>query len=775
MFVLAGVILGLVSIAWSAPVNQVLFYSKTEKGMGNKSYTLRFSLWDANTGGNMAWEEEKTLKAKTSVISTYLGDVIPLEGVNFGQALWVQVEEKQPDGTYVQIGDRDELRGVPFALYAITPAGAKGDRGDKGDKGDTGSQGPKGDTGATGPVGAQGSQGPAGLTGPTGPQGAQGLTGPQGPIGLTGPQGPIGLTGPQGLLGLTGAIGPQGPIGFTGPQGPIGLTGAQGLLGLTGAIGPQGPTGPTGATGDQGPPVSFRGEWNSSASYAVGDVVSENGTSYIALTGNLSIDPATDVSGSGTTWAVLALRGATGPTGPTGPQGVQGIQGSTGATGQTGPAGPTGATGPSGSQGIQGIQGPTGDTGPVGPTGAQGPTGPMGPGDGTAAGNTLYWNGSQWVTNSSNIFNNGGDVGIGTTNPRARLEVGGTDGLLVTGTVNGGTVQALGSGMRMHWYPRKGAFRVGMAETNWWDDDGSSNPHLALYSIAMGYQPRASGAASVAIGAYNQATGNYSLALGSYSQATADHSIAIGTGGGVSPTRASGIYSIAIGSGADTNNHDGAMVIGDDAYFQTAYATNDNQITMRFIGGGSGTDSNENDDGGGAKAYRFFTAYPGATAGVYMNARASGWANYSSRKLKENFRPLDSEWLLEKIRNMSVTEWNYKATPGTKYIGPVAEEFWDAFHLNGDDQEGINSISIDGVNMAGVQALEKRTREMQAQIDLLRAENERLKAQIAGLGELKEQLAELKQLKSEVTGLLKKTEAGNAHEKYSRNSHYPKE
>ena len=42
----------------------------------------------------MVWEEEKTLKGKNSVISTYLGDIIPLEGVNFGEALWVQVEEK---------------------------------------------------------------------------------------------------------------------------------------------------------------------------------------------------------------------------------------------------------------------------------------------------------------------------------------------------------------------------------------------------------------------------------------------------------------------------------------------------------------------------------------------------------------------------------------------------------------------------------------------------------------------------------------------------------
>jgi len=354
-----------------------------------------------------------------------------------------------------------------------------------------------------------------------------------------------------------------------------------------------------------------------------------------------------------------------------------------------------------------------------------------------------------------------GNVGIGTTNPRARLEVGGTDGLLVTGAANQGTVRALGAGVRMHWYPRKGAFRVGMAETNWWDDDGSANPHLALYSIGMGYQPRASGVASTAIGAYNRATGDYSLALGSYSQATQSHSIAIGT-----QAYATGIYSIAMGSGAHTNGHDGAMVIGDDTYFQTAYADRDNQITMRFTGSQGGPP--------GGQAYRFWTSYPDSTSGVYMNGGTSGWSNYSSRDLKENFRLLDGEELLDKIRNMSITEWNYTVTPEIKYIGPVAEEFWEAFHLNGDDKKGINSISIDGVNMAGIQALEKRTREMQAQIDLLQAENERLKAQIIDLNQLKEQLAELKHLKAEVTDLLKKTE-GYAQEKYSLNSHYAKE
>jgi uncharacterized small protein (DUF1192 family) len=271
----------------------------------------------------------------------------------------------------------------------------------------------------------------------------------------------------------------------------------------------------------------------------------------------------------------------------------------------------------------------------------------------------------------------------------------------------------------MHWYPRKGAFRVGNAESSYWDDDGSASPKLALYSVGMGYQPRATAVASTAIGAYNQATGDYSLSLGSYSQATASHAVAIGT-----QAYATGIYSMAFGSGANTNGMDGAMVFGDDAYFQTAHAKGGNSITMRFTG---------NDGSQGPYAYKFMTGYPEDTSpNVYMISNDSAWRSSCSRDLKENFTPVDGEWILGKIRDLPLTQWNYKtADPSVKYIGPVAEDFWDAFKLGGTDNKGISSIAIEGVNMAGVQALEKRTSEMKSEIELLKAEIASLKAQLA--------------------------------------------
>jgi ubiquinone biosynthesis protein UbiJ len=85
------------------------------------------------------------------------------------------------------------------------------------------------------------------------------------------------------------------------------------------------------------------------------------------------------------------------------------------------------------------------------------------------------------------------------------------------------------------------------------------------------------------------------------------------------------------------------------------------------------------------------------------------------------------------IRETPVTEWNYTGTPASQYIGPVAEDFWNAFHLYRTDNRGINGICIDGANMAGVQALEKRTATQQAKIDALSAENTALKTRLADL------------------------------------------
>lgn len=225
----------------------------------------------------------------------------------------------------------------------------------------------------------------SGTQGATGPQGPAGATGAQGPQGDPGPQGATGAQGPQGLQGPQGNVGAQGPQGDPGPQGATGATGPQGPQGLQGNTGATGATGANGASSytyiafaDDASGTGFTNTFNASKDYIA----------FKTTTSPIASPTASDFTGL---WK--NYKGATGATGSQGPQGIQGPQGNTGATGATGP---------------------------------QGPTGLLQAGD--SAGDTPYWNGSAWVTTSSNIYNNGGNVGIGNTTPAQRLTVGGTSG-----------------------------------------------------------------------------------------------------------------------------------------------------------------------------------------------------------------------------------------------------------------------------------------------------------------------------------------------------------
>jgi uncharacterized protein YhaN len=74
---------------------------------------------------------------------------------------------------------------------------------------------------------------------------------------------------------------------------------------------------------------------------------------------------------------------------------------------------------------------------------------------------------------------------------------------------------------------------------------------------------------------------------------------------------------------------------------------------------------------------------------------------------------------------MPVQSWRYKEErPDVRHLGPVAQDFRAAFGL-GTDDKSIGLLDIDGVNMAAIQALERRTQELRAksaEVDALKAE-----------------------------------------------------
>jgi hypothetical protein len=107
---------------------------------------------------------------------------------------------------------------------------------------------------------------------------------------------------------------------------------------------------------------------------------------------------------------------------------------------------------------------------------------------------------------------------------------------------------------------------------------------------------------------------------------------------------------------------------------------------------------------------------------------------------KENFKPVDGEAVLRKIRGFELTSWNFIGHDPKEFrhYGPMAQDFFAAFGHDSVGQVGtgttINSGDMAGILMIAVQALEKRTAELkqkEAQIAVLKSTVEDLKAQHA--------------------------------------------
>jgi hypothetical protein len=360
-----------------------------------------------------------------------------------------------------------------------------------------------------------------------------------------------------------------------------------------------------------------------------------------------------------------------------------------------------------------------------------------------------------------------------------RFRVNQDGGMAAVGTWDGnesgvgaGGVPAEGAGSRVMWFGGKAAFRagnVGSFGSAYWDlaqlgfgstAFGQNTRASGNYSFAANLATTASGDESVALGNNGTASGDRAfafngtasavgaVAIGSGAQATSDDALAMGPSsiaGGLASivlgpsiangnfgvaiglqNSASGQFSVAIGKNARTANRQGSVVLGDGcAGFSSdsVYPTANNQFVARGCGG-----------------VKFFTNQ-GLTSGVELAAGGSGWSAVSDRNRKENFLALDGEDVLGRLRAVPVSSWNYITQDRSiRHMGPMAQDFYAAFGL-GENELMINSVDIDGVNMAAIQALTARTDALAAENRQLRDENadlrarvERIEALLAGQG-----------------------------------------
>ena len=337
-------------------------------------------------------------------------------------------------------------------------------------------------------------------------------------------------------------------------------------------------------------------------------------------------------------------------------------------------------------------------------------------------------------------------------------------GLVVRGQASVGDIPATDAGTRMMWYPGRWAFRAGKVESfgsAYWD-----LASVGFGSVAFGENTRASGNNSFAANLTTRASGNESVALGntgtasgerafafngtasavgavaigSGAQATADDALAMGPSsiaGGLAAivlgpsiangnfgvaiglqNSASGQFSVAIGKNARTANRQGSVVLGDGcAGFSSdsVYPTANNQFVARGCGG-----------------IKMFTNQ-GLTSGVELAAGGSSWSAVSDRNRKENIVLTDGEEVLRRLKAVPVSSWNYLTQDASiRHMGPMAQDFRAAFGL-GESELMINSLDIDGVNMAAVQGLAARTEALAAELAEVKARNAELEARLARL------------------------------------------
>jgi hypothetical protein len=113
-------------------------------------------------------------------------------------------------------------------------------------------------------------------------------------------------------------------------------------------------------------------------------------------------------------------------------------------------------------------------------------------------------------------------------------------------------------------------------------------------------------------------------------------------------------------------------------------------------------------------------------SGAYCSV-AGVWTSVSDRNAKEDFAAINPREVLEKVSALPITEWKYKVeADGTEHLGPMAQDFHAAFHLNGADDRHISTVDEDGVALAAIQGLNQK---LQDELNRQDAENAKLKQQ----------------------------------------------
>ena len=244
--------------------------------------------------------------------------------------------------------------------------------------------------------------------------------------------------------------------------------------------------------------------------------------------------------------------------------------------------------------------------------------------------------------------------------------------------------------------------------------------------VAGGSINHASGTSATVAGGDGNVAGGLSAMVGGGESNTASGDHAVVPGGFLN--EASGSLSFAAGNRAQADDQ-GAFVWG-DSQSSDSFSPGVDTFSVRAGGG----------------IWLGTTGTPDIPEGRFLNTSTGAhltsggmWVNNSDRALKTDFAEVDGRAILRALALMPIQSWSYKAEPGVRHVGAVAQDFKRAFGLGRGDRH-IATVDAEGVALAAIQALYRENRALTQQNRALAREN---RAQDARLAKLERTVARL--------------------------------
>lgn len=260
-------------------------------------------------------------------------------------------------------------------------------------------------------------------------------------------------------------------------------------------------------------------------------------------------------------------------------------------------------------------------------------------------------------------------------------------------------------------------------------------------------------------GAGNTASGPRVTTVGGGFNNTASDSQA--TVGGGQGNTASGRYSTVPGGFRNEAAGSYSFAAGRNAHAPSGntFIWNDGSSYHDTTGDGMNDGFSSAEDVNGSNVTGAATFHISASGGVrivtsdstvtYIESGQAGWSTTSSRDAKTNIEPVSPEAALAGVSQMEIATWEYVDKngqgQGTTHIGPMAEDFHDAFDV-GNSNKHINSINANGAALAAIQGLHSELQSAREEMAALAERNDKLARRN---DELAERLAALEAMVTE--------------------------